>query len=95
MRLSPARDGIETPGSSAWAMPASSQRSVEELAALARRPGWVTEEPEVHLVPPLRGADVEGVRLFDSGTGMMACWTPMPTTVPVSAAAILDGWRGR
>ncbi len=39
--------------------------SVEELAALARRSGWVTEEPEVHLVPHLRRADVVGLRLLD------------------------------
>jgi len=25
--------------------------AVDELAALARRPGWVAEEPEAHLVP--------------------------------------------
>ncbi len=36
---------------------------VEELAGLARRPGWVAEEPEIHLVPHLRGAEVAGLRL--------------------------------
>jgi hypothetical protein len=36
---------------------------VDELAALARRPGWVAEEPEVHLVPHLRAAQVAGLRL--------------------------------
>ena len=38
---------------------------VDELAALARRPGWVAEEPEVHLVPHLRGASPAGLRLLD------------------------------
>ncbi len=39
--------------------------AIEELAALARRPGWVAEEPEAHLVPHLRGADVAGLRLLE------------------------------
>jgi hypothetical protein len=43
--------------------------AIEELAALARRPGWVAEEPEVHLVPRLRGAGVEEVRLPDCRAG--------------------------
>jgi hypothetical protein len=38
---------------------------VEELSALAHRPGWVAEEPEVHLEPHLRGAAVAGLRLVD------------------------------
>jgi hypothetical protein len=39
--------------------------AVEELAALARRPGWVAEEPEVHLVPHLRAASAAaGLRLI-------------------------------
>jgi hypothetical protein len=37
--------------------------AVEELAGLTRRPGWVTEDPQVHLVPRLRGAGVEGLRV--------------------------------
>src|SRR5260221_9955645 len=37
--------------------------ALEELAVLARRPGWVTEEPGVHLVPHLRDANVAGLRL--------------------------------
>src|SRR5215472_5436005 len=41
---------------------------VEELAELSRRPGWVTEEPEVHLVPHLRSANVEGLRLVECQT---------------------------
>ena len=43
--------------------------AVEELAALARRPGWVAEEPEVHLVPHLRGADVAGLRVLGCSAG--------------------------
>ena len=42
---------------------------VEELAGLARRPGWVAEEPGVHLVPHLRGARVAGLRLSGWHTG--------------------------
>jgi hypothetical protein len=43
--------------------------SLEKLAALARRPGWVAEEPEVHLVPHLRGANVAGLLLLDWRSG--------------------------
>jgi hypothetical protein len=43
--------------------------AVEELAALARRPGWVAEDPEIHLVPHLRGASVAGLRIAEIGTG--------------------------
>ncbi|SRR6266516_3514435 len=39
--------------------------AIEELAALARRPGWVAEEPGAHLVPHLRGAGVAGLRLLE------------------------------
>jgi hypothetical protein len=39
--------------------------AIEELAALARRPGWVAEEPGAHLVPHLRGAGVTGLRLLE------------------------------
>jgi hypothetical protein len=39
--------------------------AIEELAALARRPGWVAEEPDAHLVPHLRGAGVAGLRLLE------------------------------
>jgi len=38
--------------------------AVDELAALARRPGWVAEEPEVHLIPHLNGAET-GLRVLD------------------------------
>ena len=43
--------------------------AVEELAALARRPDWVAEGPEIHLVPHLRGASVDGVRITQIRTG--------------------------
>ena len=43
--------------------------AVEELAALARRPGWVAEDPQIHLVPHLRGASVDGVRIMEIHTG--------------------------
>jgi hypothetical protein len=43
--------------------------AVEELAGLARRPGWVAEEPEAHLVPHLRRAEVAGLRLSGWHTG--------------------------
>ncbi len=43
--------------------------AVEELAALARRPRWVAEEPEVHLVPQLHGADVPGLEVLECSTG--------------------------
>ena len=42
--------------------------AIEELAALARRPGWVAEDPYVHLVPHLRAAAVEGLRLVSCRT---------------------------
>jgi hypothetical protein len=38
--------------------------AIEDLAALARRPGWVAEDPESHLVPHLQDADVPGLRLL-------------------------------
>jgi hypothetical protein len=43
--------------------------AIEELAVLARRPGWVAEEPEAHLVPHLRGAGVAGLRLLECRSG--------------------------
>lgn len=41
---------------------------IEELAELACRPGWITEEPEVHLVPHLRDANVAGLRVVECQT---------------------------
>jgi hypothetical protein len=43
--------------------------AIEELAVLARRPGWVAEEPEAHLMPHLRAANVPGLRLTGWHTG--------------------------
>jgi hypothetical protein len=43
--------------------------AVDELAALARRPGWVAEEPEVHLVPHLRRAGAGGLRVLTCRSG--------------------------
>jgi hypothetical protein len=42
---------------------------VEELAALARRPGWVAEDPEIHLASHLRGASAPGMRIVEIRTG--------------------------
>jgi hypothetical protein len=44
-------------------------RDIEELAALARRPRWVAEDPQVHLEPHLRSASVEGLRIVEIRTG--------------------------
>jgi len=41
---------------------------IEELAALARRPRWVAEDPELHLVPHLRRASVDGLRIGEIRT---------------------------
>jgi len=43
--------------------------AVDELAALARRPGWVAEDPELHLAPHLRAASVDGLRIVEIRTG--------------------------
>jgi hypothetical protein len=43
--------------------------AVQELAQLSRRPGWVAEEPDVHLVPHLQNASVPGVRVLACHTG--------------------------
>jgi hypothetical protein len=39
------------------------------LAELARRPGRVTEEPEAHLVPHLRDANIARLQLVECQTG--------------------------
>jgi len=59
--------------------------SVEELAALAHRPGWVAEEPEVHLEPHLRGAAVAGVRMADHGGGTRLAVGQAQLTLQVDA----------
>jgi hypothetical protein len=43
--------------------------AIEELAALARRPGWVTEDPELHLKPHLGDGAAAGLRLAGCSTG--------------------------
>jgi hypothetical protein len=43
--------------------------AVHELVQLSRRPGWVAEEPEAHLVPHLQNASVPGVRVLTCDTG--------------------------
>jgi hypothetical protein len=43
--------------------------AVDELAALIRRPGWVTGEPGIHLTPHLSGADVAGISVLDCRAG--------------------------
>lgn len=43
--------------------------AVDELAALIRRPGWVAEEPGVHLTPHLRDAEVAGLSVLDRQAG--------------------------
>ena len=43
--------------------------AVEELAALAHRPGWVAEDPGIHLAPQRRSASVDGVRIIQIRTG--------------------------
>jgi hypothetical protein len=41
----------------------------DELAVLARRGGWVAEEPEVHLVPHLLAAQQAGLGVAETGVG--------------------------
>jgi hypothetical protein len=43
--------------------------ALEELAALARRPGWVAEDPCIHLAPHLHGATVDGLRIVQIRAG--------------------------
>ncbi len=69
--------------------------AIEELAALARRPGWVAEEPGVHLVPHLEGGGDSGLRVLHCGTGMTARWRLPPSTALVTAAATSGGGHGR
>src|SRR5215472_1552536 len=60
---------------------------IEELAALARRPGWVAEEPEAHLVPHLRDAEIAGLQLVE-------CQTTGDGVLAVSATYTPDASRG-
>jgi len=43
--------------------------AIDELASLARRTGWVAEEPQAHLVPHLRRAHIDGLELADCQAG--------------------------
>jgi len=43
--------------------------AADDLAQLARREGWVAEEPEIHLVPHLRAAEQAGLRLVETSVG--------------------------
>jgi hypothetical protein len=61
--------------------------AVEELAALARRPDWVAEDPEIHLAPHLRGARVDGLRIVEIRTGQDG-------VLVVTAACDQDASRG-
>lgn len=47
--------------------------AIEELAALARRPRWVAEDPQIHAGTHLRGASVEGCASPRFGPCRMAC----------------------
>jgi hypothetical protein len=69
--------------------------AVDELAGLARRPGWVAEEPEVHLVPHLRRAEVAGLRLSGWRTGDDGVLEAVAEHRPGKAAAICGGRPGR
>src|SRR5215467_7892411 len=42
--------------------------AIDELAALARRPRWIAEDPELHLAPHLRRASVDGLRIGEIRT---------------------------
>src|SRR5215469_3845146 len=42
--------------------------AVDELAALARRPRWIAEDPELHLAPHLRRARLDGLRIGEIRT---------------------------
>jgi hypothetical protein len=43
--------------------------AADDLGALARRPGWVAEEPEAHLVPHLLAAAPAGLRVVETSVG--------------------------
>jgi hypothetical protein len=64
---------------------------IEELAELARRPGWVAEEPEVHLVPHLREANIAGLRLTECQTNNDGMLAVSATSAPQMPAALTYG----
>ena len=43
--------------------------AADDLSALARRPGWVAEEPEAHLVPHLLAGAPAGLRVIETSVG--------------------------
>jgi hypothetical protein len=43
--------------------------AADDLGVLARRPGWVAEEPEAHLVPHLLSAASAGLRVVATSVG--------------------------
>ena len=43
--------------------------AADELVRLARLPGWVAEDPDVHMVPHLREPATEELRLLEATTG--------------------------
>ena len=43
--------------------------AADDLAVLARRDGWVAEEPEAHLVPHLLAGQVVGLRVTETSVG--------------------------
>jgi hypothetical protein len=59
-------------------------QGIDDLAELARRPGWVAEEPEMHLVPHLQGANVAGLEVVECLTRqdgvLVVCATYIPET---------------
>src|SRR5215468_9182523 len=62
--------------------------AVEELAALARRPGWVAEDPEIHLGPHRRRWRFRGYRLVRS-------WRQPPRTPATGVGASRRRRRAR
>ena len=43
--------------------------AADELVTLTRLPGWVAEDPDLHMVPHLRDGGTAGLRLLDVSTG--------------------------
>jgi hypothetical protein len=70
-------------------------QGVEELAELERRPGWVAEEPEVHLVPHLLDANIAGLQLAACQTGQDGVLAVSATYALAQAAMTLGSAPGR
>jgi hypothetical protein len=43
--------------------------AADELVTLTRLPGWVAEDPDLHMAPHLRDGGAAGLRLLDVSTG--------------------------